>query len=205
MTVTEIMPLDKRRSKVVLDEDFALVLYKGEVKRYHIKEGGELPEETYQEILEEILLKRAVERVCYLLKSADKTEQELRQKLKDGYYPQEAIDHAINFLKEHRYIDDEEYGRRYVEFNSARKSQRQIQYELQRKGLPKETVAELLEERPVDEEIQIRNYIRKKRLDPESMTPEERRKAMAALGRKGFSYEMVNRVFGSNHGDYGAY
>ena len=98
MTVTEITPLDKRRSKVILDEDFALALYNGEIKRYHIDTGEELPEETYREIMEEILLKRAVERVCYLLKSSDKTEQELRKKLKDGYYPGEAIDYAIEFL-----------------------------------------------------------------------------------------------------------
>ena len=108
MTVTEITPLDKRRSKVILDEDFALALYNGEIKRYHIETGEELPEETYREIMEEILLKRAVERVCYLLKSSDKTEQELRKKLKDGYYPGEAIDYAIEFLKKHRYINDEE-------------------------------------------------------------------------------------------------
>ena len=61
MTVTEITPLDKRRSKVILDEDFALALYNGEIKRYHIETGEELPEETYREIMEEILLKRAVD------------------------------------------------------------------------------------------------------------------------------------------------
>lgn len=197
MTVTEIIPLDKRRSKVILDEDFALALYNGEVKRYHIEKDGELAEETYREILEEILFKRAVERVCYLLKSSDKTEQELRQKLKEGFYPREAIDHAIDFLKRYSYIDDDAYGRRYVEYQSSRKSKRQIQYELQRKGLSKEAVSDILEEHPVDEEAQIRNYIRKKRLEPENMTPEERRKVMGALGRKGFSFETVNRVLGS--------
>ena len=201
MTVTEITPLDKRRSKVILDEDFALALYNGEIKRYHIETGEELPEETYREIMEEILLKRAVERVCYLLKSSDKTEQELRKKLKDGYYPGEAIE----FLKKHRYINDEEYGRRYVEYHSTKKSKRQIQYELQRKGLSKEAVTDILEEHPVDEEAQIRDYIRRKRLEPEAMTLEERRKAMAALGRKGFSFETVNRVFGSKYGDDGAF
>ena len=39
MTVTEIIPLDKRRSKVILDEDFALALYNGEIKRYHMEAG----------------------------------------------------------------------------------------------------------------------------------------------------------------------
>lgn len=193
----EIVPLDKRRSKVILDEDFTLVLYRGEIRRFGIEEGKPLSEETYQEILSGVLLKRARERVLFLLKSSDKTERELRNKLKEGYYPQEAIEYAIGFLKEYRYIDDYNYGCRYVEFHSRRKSERQIRYELEKKGLDKEMIRELLKEQPVDEEALIRDYIRKKRLNPGEMDVRERSKAMAALGRKGFSYEAVSRIFGS--------
>ncbi len=99
MTVVEIVPVDKRRSKVILDEDFTLVLYRGEIRKFGIEEGTPLSEETYQEILNEVLFKRARERVLFLLKSSDKTEQELRRKLKDGGYPKEAADYAIDFFK----------------------------------------------------------------------------------------------------------
>lgn len=201
MIVTEIVPVDKRRSKVILDEDFALVLYRGECNRFGIKEGEELSEDTYQEILKEVLFKRARERVLYLLKASDKTEQELVRKLKDGGYPKEAIDYAVGFVKEHRFINDEDYGKRYVEFNSSRKSEKQIQFELQRKGLDKEMIRDILKEQPVDEEAQIQAYIRKKRIDPKELDRKERSKVMAALGRKGFSYEAVNRVLGANFDD----
>lgn len=197
MTVMEIIPLDKRRSKVILDEDFTLVLYKGELKRFGIEEGKPFSRDTYQEILDEILLKRARERVLYLLKSSDKTELELRRKLQAGGYPQEAVDYAIGFLKEHRYIDDQNYGRRYVEFYSERKSERQIRYELQKKGLDRELIQEILKEQPVNEEDQIRAYVRKKHMDPEKMNGKERRKLIAALGRKGFSFDVISRVLGS--------
>ncbi|MDK2968075.1 regulatory protein RecX [Lacrimispora sp.] len=196
MTVTEIVPVDKRRSKVILDDDFTLVLYRGELRRYSMEEGSEITREVYEEIIREILCKRARERVLFLLKSSDKTEQELRRKLKEGYYPQEAIDYAIDFLKKHRFINDEDYARRYVEFNSRRKSERQIRFELQRKGLDKETVGDILKEQPVDEAAIIRDYIRKKRLFPEQMDAREKSKVMASLGRKGFSYEAVSRVLG---------
>ncbi|WP_097004835.1 regulatory protein RecX [Lacrimispora amygdalina] len=196
MTVTEIVPVDKRRSKVILDDDFTLVLYRGELRRYSMEEGSEITREVYEEIIREILCKRARERVLYLLKSSDKTEQELRRKLKEGYYPQEAIEYAIDFLKKHRFINDEDYARRYVEFNSRRKSERQIKFELQRKGLDKETVSDILKEQPVDEAAIVRDYIRKKRLFPEQMDAREKSKVMASLGRKGFSYEAVSRVLG---------
>ena len=201
MIVTEIVPVDKRRSKVILDEDFTLVLYRGECNRFGIKEGEELSEDTYQEILKEVLFKRARERVLYLLKASDKTEQELVRKLKDGGYPKEAIDYAVGFVKEHRFINDENYGKRYVEFNSRRKSEKQIQFELQRKGLDKEMIRDILKEQPVDEETQIQAYIRKKRIDPKELDRKERSKVMASLGRKGFSYEAVNRVLGANFDD----
>ncbi len=196
MTVTEIVPVDKRRSKVILDDDFTLVLYRGELRRYSIEEGNEISGEVYQEIVKEILCKRARERVLFLLKSSDKTEQELRRKLKEGYYPQEAIDYAIIFLKEHRFINDQDYARRYVEFNSRRKSERQIKFELQRKGLDKDIIGDTLKEQPVDEAAIVREYIRKKRLVPEQMDAREKSKVMASLGRKGFSYEAVSRVLG---------
>ncbi len=201
MIVMEIVPVDKRRSKVFLDEDFALVLYRGEINRFGIKEGEELSEDTYQEILDDILFKRARERVLYLLKASDKTEQELVRKLKDGGYPKEAIEYAVGFVKEHRFINDEDYGKRYVEFNSRRKSEKQIQFELQRKGLDKEMIRDILKEQPVDEEAQIQAYIRKKRIDPQELDRKERSKVMASLGRKGFSYEAVNRVLGANFDD----
>ncbi len=148
------------------------------------------------------MFKRARERVLFLLKSSDKTEQELRRKLKDGGYPKEAADYAIEFLKEHNFINDENYGRRYVEFNSERKSQRQIQYELQKKGLDKEVIQEILREQPVDEEAQIRAYVNKKRIKAEEMDFKERGKVMAALGRRGFSYDAISRVLGGIYSEY---
>ncbi|WP_394523187.1 regulatory protein RecX [Lacrimispora sp. JR3] len=201
MLVTEILPVDKRRSKVIFDEDFTLVLYRGDLKRFKIEEGQLFSEESYQELLHEVLFKRARERVLFLLKASDKTEQELIRKLKDGAYPKEAIDYAIGFLKEHRFINDEDYGRRYVEYNSRRKSEKQIRYELQRKGLDKEVIRDILEEQPVDEEAQIKAYIRKKCPSLEEMDRKERSKVIAALARKGFSYEAVSRILGGIYDD----
>ena len=37
--ITEIVPLDKKRSKVYLDHEFAFVLYKGELHSLKLSEG----------------------------------------------------------------------------------------------------------------------------------------------------------------------
>lgn len=196
MQVTSVTPLDKRRYKILLDEETTIVLYKGEVKRYRIETDGELEPEQYEEILHEILFKRAKERVVFLLKASDKTEKELRKKLKEGYYPQEAIDHAITAVKNYHYIDDERYARQYVVNGACKKSRRQLSYELQKKGIEQELIADLMEECPIEEEQQIRDFLRKRRYDGENASKEEKKKVMAALGRKGFSYETIIKVIG---------
>ena len=40
MTVTSIVPVDKRKCKVFVDEGFAFVLYRGEISRLGLEEGG---------------------------------------------------------------------------------------------------------------------------------------------------------------------
>ena len=51
MRVTSIVPVDKRKSKVFLDEDFAFVLYGGELRLDGISEGGQVSEEFYRRIV----------------------------------------------------------------------------------------------------------------------------------------------------------
>lgn len=196
MTIISITPLDKRRNKITFDEREPLVLYKGEMKRYHMEEDGILSEEIYDEIVDEILLKRARERVLYLLKDSDKTEQELRDKLKRGGYPSKAIEEAIAFTKKYHYVDDRSYGERYIESCSRRKSRNCIKYDLLQKGLDRDSVRELLDEAEVDEEGQIRRFLQKKRYVPSETDVKEKNKLRMSLARKGFSYETITRVMG---------
>lgn len=61
MMVAAVIPVDKRKSKVFLEEGFAFVLYRGEVERYRIEEGRELEDRVYEEILRDVLCPRSKE------------------------------------------------------------------------------------------------------------------------------------------------
>lgn len=201
MQIEAIVPLDKRRSKVLTDEDFAFVLYKGEMRTYGIEEGHQLPAEVYDRILHEVLFKRAKERVLYLLKSRDRTELEIRRKLKEGCYPKEAIEYAVSFLKEYKFIDDDNYGRRYIRAYAEKKSRKQLEFELRGKGLNRETIGRLLEECQVSEEEQIRRFLKRKGYGKGTVSPKEQAKLASALMRKGFSYDAIYGVMEENSED----
>ena len=54
MKVTGLEPIKKTKWKVYIDEQFAFVLYKGEIVRYEIQEDREISEETVDRIKTEV-------------------------------------------------------------------------------------------------------------------------------------------------------
>lgn len=198
MTVTRIEPLGKNRSRIYLDERPAFVLYRGEISRYEIREGFELPEESYREIMEELLVKRAKLRCMNLLKSMDRTEFQLRQKLAMGDYPAEIIDQALAYVKGFGYVNDESYAERYIELRRERDSRMQITHALMQKGISKDVIQTVFEEQePADEEEMIRRWMEKKYFAPETASAKEKQKMYMFLMRKGFSASEISRAFHS--------
>lgn len=136
--------------------------------------------------------KAACDKALYYLQFSGKTESEMRKKLAEQGFPPASVDKAVAFLKKYRYLDDEDYARRYLEKNGKKKSRRQIAFELGRKGIASGTLEQVLEDMPVDEEAQIRAILVKKGYDKENASREERQKISAYLARKGFSYDAIS-------------
>ncbi len=207
MQIIEVKQFGKKRWKIFFEEKEPLVLYYGECKKYHIQDGGDLSERDYQEIVSEILYKRARERMLYLIDSMDRTESQIREKLIQGGYPSACIDQVISFGKRYRYLDDERYIHSYYQVKKRKKSLRAIEQDLMLKGISKELIREKLREVLEEdeeqklmqadfEEEQIQRFFEKKRkkiLESED-TYKEWQKACQSLYRKGFSYDKVCRV-----------
>lgn len=195
MLVTLTEPVNTKKKRIYLDQEFAFVLYQREMNAYHIAEGAEISEEQCRKILEETVLRRAKLRSLNLLKAMDRTEAQLRQKLKQGEYPDEIIDRAIAYVKGYHYIDDERYARQYVECFSERRSRYQMVQELQRRGVGRELIEKAFEDAaPVDEIKQIQKWMEKKRFDSQNADRKEYQKFYAFLMRKGFSAENIRKA-----------
>ena len=192
MLVTKIEPVTRSKSRNYVDERRWCTLYNKELYRYSLREGQPVSDGVYGEIMGEILTKRAKRRVLYLLRSMDRTEQQLRQKLKEGDYPEEIIDIAIAYVQKLHYQDDRRYASNYVDYRKKNKSRLQLKQELYCKGIPADMTKEILEEYSSDEEREaIRGWLRRKGYDPAEATPESQRKMYGFLMRKGFRMEDV--------------
>ncbi|MCR5486540.1 MAG: recombination regulator RecX [Lachnospiraceae bacterium] len=195
MQILSLKPYRKNKVQVFLQEEKpAFVLYQKEVEQYGLKEGGELTESTYAGILEETLKKRARNRALYLLARQARTEWQLRKKLEEGFYPEEAVEEAISYVKGYRYLDDAGYAENFAEVRTKRKSRRMVEAELLKRGIPRETVDAAMESLPSDEKDTIRSLVQKKFPCPQEAGREEAQKFLHSLVMKGFGFDDCRDV-----------
>ena len=199
MIVTQITGITKGRFRIYIEEKPAFVWYRGEVRRRGSREGEPLSEESLREIEEEILPTRAKRRAMNLLQNRDYTEAGLREKLRNGDYPESCIEEAVAYVKSYGYVDDCRYAGDFITYNLDRKSRTRMEQDLMRKGISKDTIRTVFEEleeqgTSQDEGAMIRRLLEKKKYDPQTATGQEKQRMYAFLYRRGFRAEVISRA-----------
>ncbi len=199
MTVTQLTALGKGRYKVYIEDRPAFVLYRGELNRLGIREGEEITEGNLREIQEEILPLRAKKRAMNLLQKREYTTAALREKLRDGEYPEACVEEAVAYVESYGYVDDLRYARDFIVYNLDRKSRMRIEQDLMRKGIQKDSVRAVFEELEEegtrqDEASMIRTLLDKKKYDAKNADVQEKQRMYAFLYRKGFHADAINRA-----------
>ena len=199
--VTKIEELDKKRSKIYINQEFAFVLYKGEIRQYKIKIENEIDNHTYNVIRDEILPKRAKKRCLNLLQKRPYTECKLREKLVEGYYTQDIIEEAIHYVKSFHYIDDYEYACQYIFYHKESETRKKIEEKLMIKGISKEILNQAFDDSYDDAEEQqeielqqAKKLLEKKKYNPETMDWKEKQKIYAYLARKGITSSTIGKA-----------
>ncbi|MBO4702754.1 MAG: regulatory protein RecX [Lachnospiraceae bacterium] len=188
---------DFKSNKVKIEaEGVTFALYKSDLKKYDIKEG-ELEEDIFNEIMIEILPKRALDRSLKIITGRDMTEGMIKDKLREDLYPADIIDSVIERLKQERLINDERFIRGFIEGKSSKKSKRDIMVALSSKrvdmNLAERIYAELSEEGSLsDEKELIVKMLEKRHYDFENAEFEEKQKQIRYLLGKGFSYDSIH-------------
>jgi len=197
--VTRLEELSRSRSKVFIEQEFAFVLYKGELRSYHICEGEEITQADYDEIISKVLPRRAKLRAMNLLKGREYTTKQLHDKLKEGCYPENIIEQALDYVAGYHYTDDLRYAEAYISDHEETRSRRRIEHDLMERGIDKVTLEkawQLWEQKGgvQDEEAMIRRLLEKRHYDPETADFKEQQKNYSFLMRKGFSPDVICRA-----------
>ncbi|MDD7114519.1 MAG: regulatory protein RecX [Lachnospiraceae bacterium] len=169
-------------------------LYPGEIKKEKLTEGDSVREEDLERIRREYAVPRAKKRALGLLVKKDRTEKEIRDKLKDSVNDQQSVEEAVKYVRSFGYVDDLNYARDYLYYKKSKKSYPLIRQELKQKGISSEILDLIFEEAgPQKEEDllpQIRKYIRKF----DEMDATAKKKTCAHFCRKGYSSGLIKNI-----------
>ncbi len=197
LEITSIKEISGKRRLIYINYEPAFALYISEIKRFSIKQDSILDKSDYSTIVNDILCKRARIRAMALLKSRDYSESGLEKKLKEGWYPQEAIESAIDYVKSYGYIDDNRYAANYIFYHAPSKSRKQIENLLYQKGSPADIIdSECENYYSENDDVELEQVIKllNKKLLNKDKDYENISKAKAYLYRKGFNIDIINKA-----------
>ncbi len=188
---------DFKSNKVKIEaEGVTFALYKSDLKKYDIK-IGEIEDDVYNEIIKEILPKRALDRSLKIITGRDMTEGMIKDKLKEDLYPEDIIDSVIEKLKNERLINDERFIRGFIEGKSSKKSKRDIMAALALKRVNMNQAERIYDELSSegslsDEKELIIKLLEKRHYDFENADFDEKQKQIRYLMGKGFSFDSIH-------------
>ena len=145
----------------------------------------------------EDVLKQAKLKALSLLTDMDRTEAQLRQKLKQKAFEENIIEQTIEYVKSFGYINDAEYARSFINGRKDKKSRKELYMLLVGKGIKSDVLDEVFEEEYDNDDsacTAIKAIMVKRRYNPDEATDKDTQKILGYLMRKGFKYEDIRKV-----------
>lgn len=183
--------------RVELDGDYskdgALLVDRATFDEWGHAEGEDVSEAQVETLIAMSRHRRAYSKALWLLSARDYTARGMMQKLMRDY-GEDASKAAVERLCDNRLIDDERYAEYYAERMMADQnlSRRQVYNKLVQKGVPRHLAEAAVDAVEVSSDDQLDQWIEKRYGSKlASGDPDQIRKTVNALVRKGFNYSDV--------------
>ncbi len=193
ISAVKVQRRGRERANIFLDGTFAFSLGREVVEEQGLYPGQVLTDSQIEELVGTDLFGKCYNAALRLLSYRPRSDAEIRARL-SRRFGKEIIDRVLLQLKARQMVDDAAFAQFWRENRESfsPRSKRLLKLELRQKGIDPEVVDEVLEGFD-DDESAYRAAKRKGRTlerDYETF----RRKLGAFLGRRGFSYGVINRT-----------
>lgn len=184
-----------KKIHLFLDDEYIITTDEDFWAENYIKDGTDIDDDVWNEIVLKINYKKAVDKCFDLLSRRDHSVKELKTKLLrtvDEASAEKAIDRMIEL----GYLDDEKYAKILVKhlIDNKKMSKNFVKQEMYKRGLSADIINDVLENTEFDNsancaQLITTKYRNKLRADG------GKEKVIAALMRKGFSYSDIKHAF----------
>lgn len=193
ITAIESQKRDPDRVNIHLDGEYAFALTR--IVAAWLRLGQELTQEKIASLQEADGLENAYRQALLFLSYRARSASEICQNLRKHKIPEGLIGQTLERLKESRLVDDEQFGRAWVENRNAfrPRSVRALAVELRQKGLSDEAAKSAME--GLDEQaLAYQAGLKKMRRLQSTEWEDFRRKLSEFLARRGFPYSVIAPV-----------
>ena len=201
-TVTSVKAQKKRSDRYSLfcGDRFLVGVSASTLIRFNLEKGVEITPALYEQIATEENKGALNDYLLRLLARRDHSRNELKTKALQKGYNLELIQQAIEVLDEKKYINDQEFARKFTsdKITIQQWGPLKIKAELHKRGIAEKTADFILQDTANDLElIQICVDLaikRKRHFARESDDFKRKQKVAAYLQQKGFPFEIINRA-----------
>ena len=199
-TVTAIRPQkNKKRVNIYLDGKFGFGIDLENFVKIGLKVEQELSDKEVEEIVKKAEFQKTLDKLLRFATLRPRSEKEIKDWFKRRKVYESLHDELFNRLNRLDLIDDEKFAQWWVEQRSSfrPRGKRALEMELRMKGIKKEMIGQVLSNLKVDEEKVARELLNKKSYKWKNLPKREARAKMSAfLARKGFNWEIIEKVLG---------
>jgi len=195
ITAIQVQKKNRQRVNVHLDGEFAFGLTMQTALGLTV--GQMLSDEEIAALKAEDAYQVAIDAALRFLGSRPRSCWEVEQRLARRGVDQDVIERVVHRLQEIGLLDDLAFARQWIENRETfrPRSQQLLQQELRRKGVPARVVAEAMERCPVDDYESARRLAATRVHRYQGLPRAEvYRKLGGLLARRGFSWDVVQRV-----------
>ncbi len=196
--VTAVKPQkNQKRVNIYLDGKFGFGVDLDNFVKLNLKAGQELTEKEVEEIIKQAEFQKSLDKVLRFATTRPRSEKEIKDYFKRKDFNELIHQSLLERLKHFHLIDDKKFARWWVEQRQtfSPRAKRIMNYELRMKGVKKEIIEEVLGKTEVDEEKIARELLEKKAYKWKGLKSRFARQKMSEfLARKGFSWEIIEKV-----------
>lgn len=205
--ITSIEPQKKnpKRFNIFVDGIFAFGADEYMVVDFRLIPGKEIEKEMLEELLQEAEIGKLMERIYALFNIRQRSEKEIRDYLKNTSFKRRikgkeeisnlVIDAVIQKLNKKGMLKDLAFAKAWMESRSKKYGPRRVKQELYKKGIDKEIIESVMNEKVNNGSELAENLLRKKLNFWKNLEPFKiKNKAFQFLLRRGFDYQTASSI-----------
>ena len=182
---------------VTLTDGRVLKLPSAVYQNHRLYEGEPFDDDARARLMALFAYPAALERAAKLLSEKDYSEGEIKKKLAAACYDEETVSRVLLKLKAAGYLSDARFAGLYAQSRMKKHGRARVMQELRRKGVGAEDVKDALDAYSEEDELQTAAAQAKKLLKNKAPSTDDKRRALAALARRGFSYSVARKALES--------